>query len=41
VMSLGYAFLCAILLDYCLAATAANSCLESFAMPGTKIVNRL
>jgi hypothetical protein len=40
-MSLEYAFFCVILLDYCLAAPAANNCLQSLAMSGTKIVNRL
>lgn len=40
-MSLGYDFLCAILLDYCSVGSAAYNCLESPAVPSTKIVNRL
>jgi len=40
-MSLGYAFLCVILLDYCLARPPAYNCLESSVIPGTMIVNRL
>ena len=40
-MLLGYDFLCAILLDYGSAGPPAYNRLESPAIPGTKIVNRL
>jgi len=40
-MSLGYDFLCVILLDYCPAGPAAYNCLESPDISGIKIVNRL
>jgi hypothetical protein len=40
-MSLGYGFLCVILLDYSPAGPAVYNSLESPAIPGIKIVNRL
>ena len=41
VMSLGYGFLSFIFLDYCLEGAVAYYCLESPAITGIKIVNRL